>query len=145
MKLELGTETLTPKEIAERQLERALSLFFNEKDFVSALTLAGAAEEILGKMLNEAGRKNTLDEVVAGSMDLVGNETAKPNQIAALANHYRNRMKHLQDGSAMTFSVGFEAAEMIERATSNYWQLTHELSPLMERFQTEVMLRESSA
>ena len=46
-------ETLSNLDVAERQLERAIALFLDEEDYVSALTLAGAAEEILGKLLNK--------------------------------------------------------------------------------------------
>ena len=40
--------TLTKLEVATRQLDAAIRLFL-EDDYLSSLTLAGAAEEILGK------------------------------------------------------------------------------------------------
>ncbi|MGB5774116.1 MAG: hypothetical protein WBP89_05600 [Sedimenticolaceae bacterium] len=40
---------------ALQQLDRAILLFLNEKDFVSSITLAGAAEEILGALVSKAG------------------------------------------------------------------------------------------
>ena len=33
--------------IAEQQLERTLCLFFNDKDYISSITLSGAADEKL--------------------------------------------------------------------------------------------------
>lgn len=48
------TSILTAKEIAEHQLITALMLWHDE-DYLSALTLAGAAEEILGKRLRVLG------------------------------------------------------------------------------------------
>jgi Na+-translocating ferredoxin:NAD+ oxidoreductase RnfE subunit len=49
-------------EIAIEQLEIALDLFLSGKSYVSALTLAGAAEEIFGKATEIKGIKNSLQE-----------------------------------------------------------------------------------
>ncbi|MBK8384257.1 MAG: hypothetical protein IPL11_00655 [Candidatus Accumulibacter sp.] len=46
--------TLTKAEVAVRQLDQAIRLFL-EGDLLSSLTLAGAAEEILGKLCERAG------------------------------------------------------------------------------------------
>ncbi len=48
--------------LAIEQLDVAIELFLSEKSYISALTLAGAAEEILGKSLNHNERINSLDE-----------------------------------------------------------------------------------
>lgn len=42
------------------QLDVALELFLEERSYVAALTLAGAAEEILGKALDFQNRTNAL-------------------------------------------------------------------------------------
>jgi len=55
VKIKVITETLSNLEIAKRQLDRSISLFFDERDYFSSLTLAGAVEEILGKILNHGG------------------------------------------------------------------------------------------
>ena len=56
MKLKPQFEMLSNLEVAHRQLERAISLYMHEQDCVSALTLAGVAEKILGKLLAERGQ-----------------------------------------------------------------------------------------
>lgn len=43
------------KEIACQQIETALCLFFEQDDLFSVITLAGAAEEILGQLLHKGG------------------------------------------------------------------------------------------
>jgi hypothetical protein len=48
--------------LAIEQLETDLSLFLDERSYVSALTLAGAAEEILGMALRVKGIENSLQE-----------------------------------------------------------------------------------
>ena len=47
-------------DLAREQLDDAISLF-RKKKFVSALTLAGAAEDILGKALSHRGQQNSLE------------------------------------------------------------------------------------
>ena len=53
-------QTYNRVDLATEQLDVALSLL-ETKSFVSALTLAGAADEILGKMLSHSGKQNYLD------------------------------------------------------------------------------------
>jgi len=149
MRLDEVTETLTNLEIAHRQLERSIELFLDRQDYISALTLAGAAEEILGKLLRKEGKNHWLDEITSGTLKLLGFEgealqspEAKRagKQIANISNYYKNRCKHFNDQDHVTFSVDVQAAEMIDRAISNYWQLTQRETGAMGRFR-ELILR----
>ncbi|MFM0742254.1 hypothetical protein PQQ51_33975, partial [Paraburkholderia xenovorans] len=55
---------IIPKlEVATLQLDMAIRLFL-ERDYVSSLTLAGAAEEILGKLSKRAKLDNAVDFVL---------------------------------------------------------------------------------
>jgi hypothetical protein len=56
--------TFTKLQLAEHQLERALKLFLEEKDYVCAITLAGVSEEILGKLLEKDGKEHALGALV---------------------------------------------------------------------------------
>ncbi len=47
-------------EIAVHQLERAIKLYLDEKYYISTITLAGASEEILGKIIESAGGETDL-------------------------------------------------------------------------------------
>lgn len=148
MKVEVITETLSNLEIAERQLDRAISLFFSEKDYVSALTLAGAAEEILGKILNhEMNVPHALDEIIKGTLKLNkvpagGSEEKEAIKAAAnMANYFRNRVKHYNAEGQIHFSVDFYAADIIDRAIENYFAVTNYETPLMVRFKNEVLLK----
>ena len=51
-----------------------------------------------------------------------------------LANHYRDRLKHVSDGETVSFSVDGEAAMLIERAVVNYKRLVGTLSKEMQEF-----------
>jgi hypothetical protein len=50
----------TKQQLAEHQLDRAIRLLLDEKDAISAVTLAGAAEEILGKLVELQGGTHSL-------------------------------------------------------------------------------------
>ena len=128
--------TLTKLEIAEHQLKRALLLFLNGSDYVSAITLAGAAEEILGKLREGCGENHALGNFVSGCVGVgraVFNEDWPPSLFADMANHFRNGLKHITDGSPMT--IPREAAvEILDRAIENYWALTGNELPEMLQF-----------
>lgn len=147
-------ETITNLEIAERQLERAIEIFLDKKDYVSALTLAGAAEEILGKILNQRGDVHWLDKILDGALRALGfrkrtfdSPEAKKarKEVAALANYHKNRMKHYNAGGSLTFEPYLEAVEMIERAMSNYSKLTGRQTGAMDRFKELVTFGSSHA
>lgn len=147
MKIKVITETLSNLEIAKRQLDRSISLFFDERDYVSSLTLAGAAEEVLGKILNhERSSSHSLDELIKGALKInsvpVGGHKEKKakKEIANIANYFKNRIKHYNAEGEITFSVNFYAAEIINRAMSNYFAVTRNETALMIRFKNEVLL-----
>lgn len=52
---------MTKLEAAKHQLAVAIQLFLDE-DYLSSLTLAGAAEEILGKLSMRAGKPVAIDD-----------------------------------------------------------------------------------
>lgn len=133
--------------IAELQLNRALLLFMDEQDYVSAITLAGAAEGILDGLLRLEGKGDqvALDNwidlcIAAGSLD----ETkAQRREFADILNWHRNELKHhdARRGEELEdeISVGrSDAVECLERAISNYIALTGNHSDLILRFQVEV-------
>src|SRR5690625_1090841 len=144
MKVDVITETLSNLDIAERQLERALSLFFAEQDYISSLTLAGAAEEILGKILNEEkSAPHALADLIEGALKLnevqagSSEEKGAKKAIANIANHFKNRLKHYNIDGSITFSTDFYAAEIIDRAIKNYFAVTGAETALMLRFKNE--------
>jgi hypothetical protein len=128
------------EDLALQQLESALRLYFEGKDFASVVTLAGAADEIFGKLLRASGRENSLDEmtraVVAIQEKLYG-ETASPRDVAWRANHARNSLKHwdVGDPEIVKFDLPEEARDMLNRAIDNYWVLKETLTQSMEAFQ----------
>ena len=131
------------QDLALKQLETALRLYFEDGDRASVITLAGAADEIFGKLLAASGRDNSLKSLVVAvtaiQKHLFG-EALEPNQIAARANSARNSLKHwdVGDNEIVKFDLDVEARDMLNRAIDNYWTLEQKLTPAMERFQREL-------
>jgi hypothetical protein len=65
------------RRLAEIQIFRAIKLLEDEEDPVSALTLAGAAEEILDNMLHARGQNSAYDCVVEWNEEMGAFATTK--------------------------------------------------------------------
>jgi len=153
MRVDELEETLSNLEIAHRQIERAIVLFLDDHDYVSALTLAGAAEEILGKLLNQEGKEHWLDSISKGALRALGfrkREFQSPEalkarkEIAHIANRHKNTFKHYNNDGTVTLLVDVAAAEMIDRAISNYFDLTQKETGAMGKFKELVIWGENA-
>jgi hypothetical protein len=107
--------------LAEHQLDRAIRLLLEERDAVCSLTLAGAAEEILGKIVEEGGGRSSLGSFIDVCLmmgRLSHGEDWKPGTFADMANHTRNALKHHGDGTEVAVTEDM-ACEMLDRAVEN--------------------------
>jgi hypothetical protein len=125
--------------IARLQLETALQLFRDGKDLFSVITLAGAAEEILGNLLKEQGQGNAyeaLEGAAAAMYRHMFGEEVGAKQFAKRANRARNALKHHDPGHPRTVTLDLleEATDMLDRAVANYWRLEHNTIPGMDAF-----------
>ena len=140
MAIELHKKVAT----AHAQVETALHLYFAGRELYSVITIAGAADELLGQLLRSRGSPSSLDSIKAAvcaiHQHLYGT-SIDPNSIADGANAARNALKHWAPGSPPedSFDVVEEARNMLNRAIDNYWSLEGKLTPKMERFQRESM------
>lgn len=131
-------------EMAKRQLETALNLYFEGADMYSVITLAGAADEIFGQALRAQGQEPRLIElsksVAAIYKKLYGKEITEKS-VAERANDARNALKHWSETQPLEveFDVLEEAKDMLERGIANHWALYGDLSVQMERFEREVL------
>jgi hypothetical protein len=90
---------LTKLEAATRQLDTAIRLFF-EGDYLSSLTLAGAAEEILGSLSRRAGKQTAIAAIAAhhrNDTDPNLSDEQHAKVISTVANRPRNAAKHAND------------------------------------------------
>ena len=95
-KNDLGAMTLTKLEVAVLQLDQAIRLFL-EGDLVSSLTLAGASEEILGRLSERAGQPVAAEQIAAFHMDDTDPALADDKRrkvLFTVMNRARNEAKH---------------------------------------------------
>jgi hypothetical protein len=133
-------------DIALEQLESAIKLFMETEKFMSVITLAGAAEEILGKACREQGIQNSL-ESIQHSFHLYrqirfGNsadQKASDKWVSVRANHARNKAKHINpiQEPSLKIDAKEEAKDLIIRALDNWWALGNPFSPTMLEFHNE--------
>jgi hypothetical protein len=123
----MSTRTLTKIDIAVAQLRHAIELFLDERELVAVITLAGAAEEIFGRLAEQAQLTPSLTRSIAESraihQHLWGTDPGE-KAFANVKNKTRNELKHLIDGSALQIDLQAEAIRMLNRAVENY-RLVH--------------------
>lgn len=131
---------LHKKEIAKRQIETALDLFFRQGDIFSIITLAGAGEEILGKLLRRAGEPCMMDHLI--DYDKCLTVTGRNSKIVnEEVNGIRNSLKHANNPIEDEFEVDSEHAEAIlARAVTNYVLLEGSLTSPMHKFYEHLRL-----
>ena len=115
---------LTKRRIALIQLQQSQALY-NQGDFVSSLTLAGAAEEIYGRVAEANGGQSLLGEELRFLDDMVRGVSGRDfnkKEFIAKANETRNHLKHADARGNSTVHADFEgdAKDMIWRALDNY-------------------------
>jgi hypothetical protein len=124
----LSEQTYTRVSLAVEQLDLALMLVLEMRSYASALTLAGAAEEILGRALVIAGKDNSLKrkyESIATFHEALHREPLKWSMFVDDENRARNAVKHLRspDDENVTVDLEHAALWMIFRACDNFERL----------------------
>lgn len=124
-------EIISKADIAKMQLVAAIRLF-TEEDFICALTLAGAAEEILARLLNAQGKESIVENSISSIMGL--REKAGANAMGSMTkneifnywNNARNSVKHHdpKDKEELKINTFDEAYWMITRALANAQRLS---------------------
>jgi hypothetical protein len=116
--------TYSKREIAETQLRLAIQLYISEQDYLSSTTLAGASEEILGKMVRLRNEKSSLDLGYENFSRVHRNiweeEAPKLKYYADIKNAPRNQLKHLDGCKDVTIDQERVSEQMIVRALKNY-------------------------
>lgn len=110
--------------LAQEQLETAISLFIDAKNYTCAITLAGAAEEVFGKELTRRGGKCTLEiwyDSIAETHRLLHNAELVKTSFIDGENRARNALKHLESAKGPTITLDLEecACWMLVRALQN--------------------------
>ena len=108
-------------EIAKAHLHRAIVLFIEEQDFINAITLAGAAEEVLGRFVRGANLTTAMDQIVGNLCRKLGGSLDEKKIRNDHLNRVKNSLKHFEKGDDELIEIEAEeeAISMIVRAMSN--------------------------
>ncbi len=116
------SKSVTQEFVALVQLAESVQ-HFHCKNYISAITLAGAAEEIFGKMSEEAGASNTF-----GTETFLF-ESFGISDYPKYRNRIRNSLKHMTENKKVTYhNLKISAAQLISAAIVNY-KLTYKKLP----------------
>lgn len=130
-------------DVASAQLDAAIRLFLDDEDYFSSATLAGAADEIFGKMIEDQGGKNSLSIDTDHLMSLltdVEKDTLKTkkgerNGIMNILNFQRNWLKHRNKENFTNYNdPKFEARELLNRSVRNFLVLNNKRTNSINRF-----------
>lgn len=125
MSAQLRLQRLTKRRIALIQMEQSLNTL-EAGDPISALTLAGAAEEILGRAAVRKGKEPRVEYLAdwTGSLfDWVSKPRPSKKELVRLENRIRNNLKHQDDGRNVTVEADFvfEAEDMLLQCMYNHF------------------------
>lgn len=123
--------------LAKEQLDTALALFLDQKNYSSAITLAGAAEEIFGRAITIGGGKSALDssyESIAEFHTMLHGTGLNKTSYVSKENLARDALKHLQNDKGPTITIDLEKAAcwMLVRAIQNGRKLDFEFKRLQD-------------
>ena len=130
---------ITKGEIAKAQLVEAINLFLIGK-YLCAITLAGAAEEVLARLLNRRGEASVVEESFLSIQKIreitgfsVMNGKSK-NEIFNEWNSARNTLKHhgKAEDEIVRINLFDEAYWMIKRGLANAKKLEIEIKNELE-------------
>jgi hypothetical protein len=118
-------QRLTKRRIALIQMEQSVNLL-EAGDYVSSLTLAGAADEILGRIVARKGKVPRVkrDTAYLGSVyEYFGKPRPTEKELTAIENRIRNELKHQDDGRNIRVEADFqfEAEGMLLRCMFNHF------------------------
>jgi len=125
----MSGETHNKVDIAIEQLEASLKLFLSGESYVSTLTLAGAAEEMLGMALKIQGIESSLQEQYKlyhqSGLEWINPPKTWSEFTTKGKNKVRNAVKHLSGADDLTFDADIqdEALWMLARAIDNFNRL----------------------
>jgi hypothetical protein len=107
------------------QLDWSIRLFLNHQAYVPAITLAGAAEEIIGKTLSDKSAFSLLKQKLSGKYNLSEKVVSQFH-----LNKAKNWLKHWQelgDNETVALELETEAIQYILRAIANLLAHDHSL------------------
>ena len=120
---------ISKRDLALMQLDRSIDLYLQgtTQEMVCSITLAGAADEILGRLVESGGGTTAFHDTIrllCGMQEAAWPEyKADPKAYVAIRTKARNELKHITDGAPFTANLERETASIIRRAIANHRKL----------------------
>jgi len=116
------------KDIAMQHFNLALTEYVRGDNLFSVIHLAGAAEEMFGKLLVIKGKESALSKVqkwLQSWYSITKKETPKAGILNKQILKVKNGVKHIDDSTDLiiTFDIKKESNQIIRRAIENFKQL----------------------
>jgi hypothetical protein len=113
-------------QLAHRQLEAAIALYITNRDRLSTITLAGAADVILSQLVLRSGYPNFTDRLA--EKEVKSEETVSPREIIGKQINdllFINQLKHFDDDAQEIIEIDVDecALAAILKALANYVDL----------------------
>ena len=120
----MPTQTCNRVDLAFEQLEVAIRLFLDDKSYAAVITLASAAERVMGQALRHAGKEASLDwsfGETAPVHALMHGEPLKKSAYSDALNRVSNALRHFDETNSPDFEADLEEAAywMLVRACEN--------------------------
>lgn len=134
----MTTKTYTRRQLAADQLRTAVCLFIAGRDRFSVITLAGAADVILSRLLLTSGHENFTDSIIRMEVEKGGHRRTRAEAGNAVNDMLLiNALKHFDRGDDGTVEVGdLEqcALAAILKAMANYVALSGKKEDWVQAF-----------
>lgn len=130
-------QTIDKFEAARTVLDRALALLLDQGDYVSAIVLAGSAEDVLQDLLKRFGAKGARSQFVEPVIRLhrqmyPGEPPMTENGVHSVIRLVFNWLRHAdsnREPPEITVDLRAEATIAAMRAVDNFWSLTRTHHP----------------
>ncbi|TAN43237.1 MAG: hypothetical protein EPN22_10435 [Nitrospirae bacterium] len=123
---------ITKIDAAVNQLDWAIKLFLDHKAYVPAITLAGAAEELIGEILNNEAAFRELQSLLSSKYNL--DPKIVSQEYLNKAKNWLKHWKNCKDNDCIELELETEAMQYIIRAISNLFSHNCSLTSESPRF-----------
>lgn len=141
----MAETTYTKLQIACEYLDAAMEMYVQNRNYICAIHLAAAAEELFGKHLPEERRVHTLATKAQVALQILDADKEPANDAAWTSERVKakeivlepkNAIKHYDPGQPDEISIdaAFEAARWVEQALINFEKLKLQKSAFYWRF-----------
>jgi hypothetical protein len=133
----VSLRSYTRFELAHNQLEAAIALYINNRDRLSAITLAGAADVLLAQLVLRAGKQNFTDRALEKEL-ATGRAPITREVFGREVNDmlFINQLKHFDDDAQDVIDLDVDecALAAILKALANYVDLPEHQRDLVLAF-----------